>query len=212
MVSSALSAHAVHAALVAVGLLVLAFLLRPAAQAAPQALAVAQLKRHARDGRLVELAQARAAARPASPRELWVAAAAVGGVAAGWIHALVAGEHLAASAVLGGAFVALALAQTAWAVALLRRPTSRLLLVGILAHALVAVVWLISRTSGLPGVGVEPVGVLDGLATAYELMAVLACLAARRTATAVAAPATSRQRRGIALAASGTVLLVVAGL
>lgn len=212
MLSSALSAHAAHAVLVTAGLLVLAALLRPAAQAAPHALAVGRLKRHARHGSLVELAHARVAARAVTPRERWVALAAVGAVAAGWIHALVAGEHLAESAAVGGAFVVLAAAQTAAAIALLRHPTSQLLLLAAAGHAAVVVLWLLSRTAGLPVLGLEPFGVLDSVATAYELAVVGACLAARRTATPGVVAVSRRQRRGIALAAGGTVLLVVAGL
>lgn len=212
MLPSALSAHGVHVALVVAGLLVLAVLLRPAAQGAPQALAVAQLRRHARDGRLVELAEARALRRPSTARDGWVSGAAVAGVAAAWIHALVAGEHLAGSLVLGAAFVGLALAQTAWATVLLRRPSDRLLLAGAVGNALVVLLWVASRTLGLPGLGVEPVGVLDLLATTYELASVGACLAAARTAAIAPVPASPRQRRGIALATSGTALLVLAGL
>lgn len=212
MLSSALSAHGVHVALVVAGLTVLVVLLRPAAQAAPQAMAVAQLKRHARDGRLVELAESRLQVRAATPRDGWVSAAVVGGVAAAWIHALVAGEHVAGSLALGGAFVAVAVAQTAWAIALLRRPTDRLLLLGAAGNALVVLLWAASRTVGLPGIGLQPVGVLDVLATSYELAAVGACLAAARIASPAPVTTSRRQRRGIALAASGTALLVLAGL
>jgi len=67
----------------------------------------------------------------------------------------------------------------AWAVGVLLSPSPRLVGTGIVGNAGVAAAWALSRTAGLP-VGPdawtpEPVTILDGAATAFELGIVAAC-------------------------------------
>ena len=193
-----LTAHGVHSALVAGGLCVLVVLLRPA----PSSTAVARLRRVARDGGLVEAATLRALAQPSPPA---LRLAAVGSVAAAWIHALVAGEHLAASAVTGAFFVLAAVAQTAWAAALLTRPSYSVVVTGAVLQLALVGVWAGSRAIGL-----EPVGLVDGLAVTYELLAAAGAVSVARRWTP-SLPA-DRRRAGIALAVGGTLVLGLVGL
>lgn len=193
-----LTAHGVHSALVAGGLVVLVLLLRPA----PSATAVARLRRAARDGDLVEVATRRASAQPSPPA---LRVAAIGSVAAAWIHALVAGEHLAASVVTGSFFVLAAVAQTAWAAALLTRPSYAVVVAGCAFQLALVAVWAVSRT-----VLGEPVGLVDALAVTYELAAVVGGAAVARRWTP-ALPADGR-RSGVALAIGGVLVLGVVGL
>ena len=193
-----LTAHGVHSALVAGGLCLLVVLLRPA----PSSAAVARLRRAARDGGLVEAATQRALAQPSPPA---LRVAAIGSVAAAWIHALVAGEHLATSAVTGAFFVLAAVAQTAWAAALLTRPSYAVVLAGGVGQLALVAVWLGSRT-----IGAEPVGLVDALAVTYELLAVGGAVAVTRRWTP-ALPA-DRRRSGIALAVGGALVLGLVGL
>lgn len=201
--------HTVHAAVVLAGLLALAALLRPD----PAALAVGRLRRDAAQGRLVEAALERVKeqAAPVAAHPL-VAAAAVASVAAAWVHATAAGMHLSSSPAWGAAFALLAVAQTAWAVAALRSPGRLVLVAGACGHALVALGWLVTRTTGLPGVPAAPVGALDVVATSYELAVVGCCLAAARSCVARPARLAPRERRAAVLATAGTVLLALAGL
>lgn len=200
-----LTAHGVHSAIVAAGLCLLVVLLCPA-PAAPSALAVARLRRAARDGRLVELATRQALAVQDRVRpDPALRAAAVGSVAAAWIHALVAGDHLAVSVATGGFFLLAAAAQTAWAAALLLRPSYGVLVAGCAGHLAMVGVWLASRT-----VGAQAVGVVDALAVTYEVLAVGAGVLVLRRMTS---PLPSdRRRTAPALAIGGTVVLALWGL
>lgn len=201
-----LTAHGAHSAIVAAGLCLLVFLLRPA-PAAPPAFAVARLRRTARSGRLVEVATRQALAVQGRARpDPALRAAAVGSVAASWIHALVAGDHLAASALTGGFFLAAALAQAAWAAALLLRPSYAVLAAGCAGHLAMVGIWLASRT-----VGAQAVGVVDALAVTYELLAVGAAVLVLRRMTSAPLPSDWR-RSGPALAVGGAVILALVGL
>jgi hypothetical protein len=100
-----------------------------------------------------------------------VAAGLSSGAAA--IHFSVIGVHYAEYPPHGVLFAALAWAQAAWAVAYLLRPTAPLAVLAAALNAGVVAVWVVSRTVGLPygpaPFVAEPVGLLDGLATAFEL-------------------------------------------
>lgn len=90
--------------------------------------------------------------------------AALSGLAAG-IHAAVVPEHVEEYWLFGAFFVALTVFQAGWALAIVRRPTARVALVGMVVSTAVVVVWVLSRTTGLP-VGPHPwipeaVGTLD---------------------------------------------------
>ena len=64
--------------------------------------------------------------------------------------AAVMGEHFAEYAAFGVFFSVVAWLQALWAVGLIVLPSRRLLLVGLVGNALVVLVWLLSRTIGLP--------------------------------------------------------------
>jgi hypothetical protein len=94
---------------------------------------------------------------------------------AGIMHLAVLGPHLR-EFWLFGVFFAAALAQLGWALLVMLRPSGRVWLAGAVGNALVIVVWILSRTVGLP-VGAEaghaePVGFADALSTAYEALLV----------------------------------------
>lgn len=79
-----------------------------------------------------------------------VAAMAVLGLVCAGSHAFVGPEHFKEWIVYGVFFVAASTAQAAWSVALLCRPGRRLLVAGTLGNAGVSVVYVISRTLGIP--------------------------------------------------------------
>ena len=68
--------------------------------------------------------------------------------------------------------------QGFYSLALLRRPRPSLFLVGIIANVSIVVLWLVTRTAGIPYFGphageVEATGVLDLAATVAELALVI---------------------------------------
>src|SRR3954468_11024118 len=92
--------------------------------------------------------------------------------ASGLIHVVAAVQHVDEYLLFAVFFAWLAPLQFAWGVAVYRRPSERLLALGAVGSVLIAVLWVVSRTSGLP-IGEtpwqpEPVGPLDVLATADE--------------------------------------------
>jgi hypothetical protein len=103
-----------------------------------------------------------------------VGAAAALSVAAGLIHASVTVVHFREFWLFGLFFAIAAPLQVVWGEMVRRRPWDRrLLLAGAGANVAVALLWLVSRTVGLP-IGpeageVEGVGLKDVLATADEL-------------------------------------------
>jgi hypothetical protein len=108
-----------------------------------------------------------------------LAAAVSAGVAAA-IHASVIGPHLEESRLFSTAFAATAVAQGGWMVLILVGPTRGRHLAGAWLNGAVVLIWLLSRTVGLP-VGpdpwvAEPVGAMDIIATLAELLAVLGSL------------------------------------
>jgi hypothetical protein len=90
------------------------------------------------------------------------------------IHAEAAVDHLQEAVSFAAFFLLLALAQLAWGIGVYRRPTRRLLMVGAAASLMVAALWVVSRTTGVPfgpePWTAEPVGISDVLATAGELV------------------------------------------
>jgi hypothetical protein len=114
-------------------------------------------------------------------------------IGAAVIHFAVVAEHFDEWWLTGLFFLALAAFQLVWALLVLWSPSRLLYLAGAVANALVVVLWIVSRTSGVP-VGpeageAEPVALPDSLATGFEivLVAVLVLLLSARTA-----PGTSR--------------------
>jgi hypothetical protein len=104
---------------------------------------------------------------------------AVASAAAGGFHALAYPSHARESAVVGALFVVAALLQLAWAAAVELRPSRATLLAGAGLNGVIAVLWVLSRTAGLPDA--EPVGLPDGITTALEVLVVAGVGLAVRT-------------------------------
>ena len=90
------------------------------------------------------------------------------------IHLWVAPEHFEEWWGYGAFFVVLAVAQGLYALGLLRWPTRSILLLGAAGNLAVAILWLVTRTTGVPLLGphageVEGVGVLDLACTLGEV-------------------------------------------
>jgi hypothetical protein len=113
-------------------------------------------------------------------RELEVDAAILA-IAAGLIHAVAAVTHFGEYWLFGLFFAVLAVAQVVWGALVYRGADRSLLAAGAWASAGVALLWLVTRTVGLPigpdSGSPEAVGPLDALATLDELAIVLLVLA-----------------------------------
>src|SRR3954453_13634854 len=75
---------------------------------------------------------------------------ALASVLAGAIHLAVAPEHLEEWWLYGAFFVVTGLFQLAYAAPVLRRPTPLVVLTGILVNLAIVLIWVVSRTTGLP--------------------------------------------------------------
>lgn len=115
-------------------------------------------------------------------RELEVDAAVLA-IAAGMIHAVAAVGH-AEHLLFAAFFAVLAVAQCAWGALVYRGADRRLLVAGAWGSAGVALLWLITRTVGLPfgphAGSPEAVGPLDVLATIDEQVVVAIVIALAR--------------------------------
>lgn len=118
---------------------------------------------------------ARAAAKP---DHLALYAAAALSLGAAMTHLWALPEHLLMWWGYGAFFLAAALAQGLYAVVLLRRPTWLLALAGIWGNLSIVVLYVVTRTSGIPfgphAGKIEDASLLDMAATAAELGIVLA--------------------------------------
>jgi hypothetical protein len=135
---------------------------------------------------LISLAGA-AVALLATARGYGRVAVALLSIGAAVIHFAVVSEHFDEWWLTGTFFLALGVFQLVWALLVLFAPSPLLYLAGAVANALVVVLWIVSRTSGVP-VGpeagnAEPVALPDSLATAFEvvLVAILLLLLGGRT-------------------------------
>jgi hypothetical protein len=102
------------------------------------------------------------------------------------IHATVIGEHLKQYSLFGAFFVVVAALQVAWGALVVARLSATVYLAGALGNGLVVALWVVSRTTGLP-LGPEPwsaegVSVIDAMATAYEVVAVVGVVVLLRPA------------------------------
>lgn len=117
------------------------------------------------------------------------------------LHFALLWEHFQEYVLFGVLFALTALLQLAWSALVLRRPSRPLLQAGALGNLGVAIVWLLSRTVGLPfgpePWTPEPVGVADSLATAFEVLIVIG-------ATVLLCPLAGRVRLDLRVAAVGT--------
>ncbi len=97
------------------------------------------------------------------------------------IHLAVMGDHFNETWYHGSFFAAIAWLQLAWAVAIVMKPSRRLLLAGVIGNLVIAEVWLVSRTIGIPfgpGAGnAEAIAFADVLSTVLEVGIVLGSLA-----------------------------------
>jgi hypothetical protein len=127
------------------------------------------------------VSRAAAGARAAAPAERPAAVAdavriaAWLSLAAGAIHAIAMVDHFSHWWLYGAFFLALTYGQVLWGIALLRKPASdRILRIGALANLAICVVWLASRTIGIPlgpdAGRPEAVGVMDVAATLDQLV------------------------------------------
>lgn len=144
-----------------------------------------------------------------SAQNLLVLVAAVCSAGAAAIHFAVIGDHFDESWMYGVFFAVVAWFQVVWAFAMLRQPSEPLFWTGISGNAAVVLLWLVSRTLGIPAgpaVGeVEALGLADLVATILELVVVVACIAARR----VSEPEDGRSRRTYFWPVAACVALVV---
>lgn len=126
---------------------------------------------------------------PPRPRFAWPVPAvystlAVMSLASAGIHFAVMGDHFNEYFLFGLFFSVVAWLQALWALGVVVAPTRALLIAGLIGNAVVAVVWLFSRTSGLP-IGPEagtpePVSFLDVLSTVLEVGIVIVIAALLR--------------------------------
>ena len=147
-------------------------------------------------------------------RTLLVRCAALLTAGAALVHVGVAGQHFSQWWAAGLFFLVVAGAQVAWALWVWARPATRtILLAGAAGSVALVLLWVVSRTSGLPfgpGAGVaEPVGAADVVCGVLEVLA--AALAVVATATAgqprLASPA---PRRAAGITAGVAALVVLA--
>jgi hypothetical protein len=156
------------------------------------------------------------ASRFAEPPEMLRFGVAVASAGAAAIHFAVIDQHLAEYWLFGVFFVAVALAQLGWVVAVVSNPTRAVYLVGALGNALIAVTWVISRATGLPfgpGAGEpEPLGIADVVSTAFELAVVVGAVQLLRRVDLPRSWDTRFVRPLVAIAAIGITTLALAGL
>jgi hypothetical protein len=95
---------------------------------------------------------------------------------AGVVHAVVIESHFSEYWLFGVFFAVLAFLQAAWALAVILRPSRRLLIWGAVGNGIVVAVWLITRTLGVPlgpeAGSTEAVGFVDAAATVFEVLLV----------------------------------------
>ncbi len=148
-------------------------------------------------------------------RRVWFVAsiAALASVGAGAVHIGAARSHAEASTSTFVFFALVAIFQLAWGAAAYARQYRSIWTAGVVVNTVVAAVWFVSRTIGLPGQhGGQPeaVGFLDVLATGLEAFVVGASLAVRGRGSVTAAP--EPRRRNVALAGGAALLALLAPL
>jgi hypothetical protein len=115
-----------------------------------------------------------------SSARLTAIAVGLASAGAGAIHFAVIRDHLDEYWFYGLFFIVTALIQLVWATAIVIRPTTLLLALGIVVNAGIIASWVVTRTVGLligPSADeVEPVALADALATGFEAAIVLGAL------------------------------------
>jgi hypothetical protein len=109
---------------------------------------------------------------------------ALAGAGAAGVHFVVMPDHFEESWLYGSFFLVAALAQLGYSAWLLARPSRELLIAGVVGNLSVVVLWLVTRTIGIPlgpaAGDVEPFGGLDLLAAVFELTTVVGGIVAIR--------------------------------
>jgi Na+-transporting methylmalonyl-CoA/oxaloacetate decarboxylase gamma subunit len=129
------------------------------------------------------------------------------------IHFAVIAQHFDEWWLTGLFFVSIAVFQVAWALLVLVRPSPPVYLAGAVVNALIVVTWIVSRTTGVP-VGPEAgepeaVGFPDTLASAFEVVLVVA-LAALVSDRAARRPLSSSTRAAGSLGSAAVVVSLTA--
>lgn len=100
-------------------------------------------------------------------------------IAAGLVHGFAAPSHLEEWVGYGAFFLFTATAQVCYAVYLgIEAPSRGTLWAGILGNAAIILLWLVTRTVGIPFFGpeageVEPIGLLDSISKLIELVLII---------------------------------------
>ncbi len=135
----------------------------------------------------------------------WLQATALASFGAAVVHAAVMPDHFKESVIYGLFFLCASVGQLAFGVLILARPSRRLVGAGILGSGLVVVLWLVSRTLGVPigpnNGAAESFGLLDALASSYEAATVVFGILALRAWTPVPAWRWSKWAPALRLAA-----------
>jgi hypothetical protein len=132
---------------------------------------------------------------------------------AGAIHAVASSQHFSEYWLFGVFFCVLAVAQLGWGVWVYSKPTRQALLAGVVLNAPVVVIWLVSRTAGVPigpdAWNPEAVGAIDAAATLDEcLIVMLVCLLVTGAAHNHLSRTLLRPFLYLVLVASGVALLM----
>jgi hypothetical protein len=86
-----------------------------------------------------------------APVSFWVRLSWAGmSLGAAAIHFAVVGEHFDEAVILGVFFAVVGWLQAGWVIAIVTIPSHALIIGGLVGNAAVAVVWVVSRTVGLP--------------------------------------------------------------
>ena len=143
-------------------------------------------------------------------RDIARVALALTAAGAGAIHLALGPEHLREWVVLGAGFYASGVLQLLWAGALVRRESRLLTALGALGSLAFIMVWVVSRTSGLPvgpeAFAPEAAGVADLVCVALEAATMLGAVALLRRPTAGRTPARRHVARALVAAAATVVL------
>lgn len=113
---------------------------------------------------------------------LYLPIAVVSSAAAAGVHAAVGPAHFREGLIIGTFFASAALAQVGWSLAMAIRPSRTLLVVAVVGNSAVLLLWLVTRTIGLPGLlpGPESVGPWDLSCGVWELSVVVAAVGVLR--------------------------------
>jgi hypothetical protein len=173
-------AHGVHYAVLGVGLLGLLALLGPQLVGGRRSPATYDEHDHRVQALTEQLTGIRAPA-PRLPvvglRTSFLPVAIVSSAAAAGVHAAVGPAHFREQLLFGLFFAGSALAQIIWSVVMVVRPTRILLLGAIVGNSAVLMLWLVTRTVGLPVLlpSPEAVGPWDIWCGIWELVVVVCC-------------------------------------